>query len=147
VLLFDEPLGALDAKIRAELRRSLKRIQQKSGVAAILVTHDQEEAFDLGDRIGVMNFGRLIEVGTPRDLYENPKTEYVASFLGSANLLLGQIQGRKIRIGDQTFPIPESTLDLAASDRAQILFRPEDVDLASDEDGLTSSPLGKGRDH
>ena len=144
VLLFDEPLGALDAKIRAELRRSLKRIQQKSGVAAILVTHDQEEAFDLGDRIGVMNFGRLIEVDTPRELYENPKTEYVASFLGSANLLLGQIQGREIRIGDQIFPIPVSTLDLAASDRAQILFRPEDVDLASNSDGLTSSPLGRG---
>lgn len=145
VLLFDEPLGALDAKIRVELRRSLKRIQQKSGVAAILVTHDQEEAFDLGDRIGVMNYGRLIEVGTPRELYENPKTEYVASFLGSANLLLGQIQGNEIRIGDLFFQIPASTLDLASSDRAQILFRPEDVDLARDVDGLTSSPLGKGK--
>jgi sulfate transport system ATP-binding protein len=145
VLLFDEPLGALDAKIRAELRRSLKRIQQKSGVAAILVTHDQEEAFDLGDRIGVMNYGRLIEVGTPRELYENPKTENVASFLGSANLLLGQIQGEEIRIGEQSFPIPSITLDLASSDRAQVLFRPEDVDLARDVDGLTSSPLGKGQ--
>jgi sulfate/thiosulfate transport system ATP-binding protein len=145
VLLFDEPLGALDAKIRAELRRSLKRIQQKSGVAAILVTHDQEEAFDLGDRIGVMNFGRLIEVGTPRELYENPKTEYVASFLGSANLLLGQIQGEEIRIGEQSFPIPSTTLDLASSDRAQVLFRPEDVDLAQDVEALTSSSLGKGK--
>jgi sulfate/thiosulfate transport system ATP-binding protein len=145
VLLFDEPLGALDAKIRAELRRSLKRIQQKSGVAAILVTHDQEEAFDLGDRIGVMNYGRLIEVGTPRELYENPKTEYVASFLGSANLLLGQIQGEKIRIGEQSFPIPSITLDLASSDRAQVLFRPEDVDLALNAVDLTSSPLGKGQ--
>jgi sulfate/thiosulfate transport system ATP-binding protein len=145
VLLFDEPLGALDAKIRAELRRSLKRIQQKAGVAAILVTHDQEEAFDLGDRIGVMNFGRLIEVGTPRELYENPKTEYVASFLGSANLLLGQIQGERIRIGEQSFPIPSTTLDLASSDRAQVLFRPEDVDLARDLNELSSSPLGKGQ--
>lgn len=145
VLLFDEPLGALDAKIRVELRRSLKRIQQKSGVAAILVTHDQEEAFDLGDRIGVMNYGRLIEVGTPQELYENPKTEYVASFLGSANLLLGQIDGREIRIGDQLFPIPETTLDLASSDRAQVLFRPEDVDLAKDINNLTSSSLGRGK--
>lgn len=144
VLLFDEPLGALDAKIRVELRRSLKRIQQKADIAAILVTHDQEEAFDLGDRIGVMNYGRLIEVGTPRDLYETPKTEYVASFLGSANLLLGQIQGDEIRIGEQTFPIPATTLDLASSDRAQVLFRPEDVDLAQDVHDLTSLSLGKG---
>ncbi|MBW6467292.1 MAG: hypothetical protein K0B06_12365, partial [Brevefilum sp.] len=121
------------------------RIQQKSGVAAILVTHDQEEAFDLGDRIGVMNYGRLIEVGTPRELYENPKTEYVASFLGSANLLLGQIQGEEIRIGEQSFSIPSTTLDFASSDRAQVLFRPEDVDLSQDVDGLTSSPLGKGQ--
>lgn len=145
VLLFDEPLGALDAKIRVELRRSLKRIQQAAGVAAILVTHDQEEAFDLGDRIGVMNYGRLIEVGTPRELYESPKTEYVASFLGSANLLLGQIQDNAIRIGDTTFPIPNTTLDLASSDRAQILFRPEDVDLAQDSNAMNSLPLGKGK--
>ncbi len=144
VLLFDEPLGALDAKIRTELRRSLKRIQQKSGVAAILVTHDQEEAFDLGDRIGVMNYGRLIEVGTPRELYENPKTEYVATFLGSANLLLGQIDGKKIMIGEQSFPIPATTLDLASNDRAQILFRPEDVDLTKDRKDLAGSSLGKG---
>ena len=145
VLLFDEPLGALDAKIRTELRRSLKQIQQKSGVAAILVTHDQEEAFDLGDRIGVMNYGRLVEVGTPRELYENPKTEYVATFLGSANLLLGQIDNKKIKIGDQSFPIPESTLDLASNDRAQILFRPEDIDLSKEVKGLAGSSLGKGK--
>ena len=145
VLLFDEPLGALDAKIRAELRRSLKRIQQKSGVAAILVTHDQEEAFDLGDRIGVMNYGRLIEVGSPRELYENPKTEYVATFLGSANLLLGQIDDKQIKIGDQSFPIPTTTLDLASNDRAQILFRPEDIDLTNEIKDLAGSSLGKGK--
>jgi sulfate transport system ATP-binding protein len=145
VLLLDEPLGALDAKIRADLRRSLKRIQQKAGVAAILVTHDQEEAFDLGDRIGVMNYGRLIEVGTPRNLYETPKTEYVASFLGSANLLLGQIQGKEISIGEQCFPIPSSTLNLASNDRAQVLFRPEDVDLAQNSNEMNSLILGKGK--
>ncbi|MEA3327495.1 MAG: ABC transporter ATP-binding protein, partial [Chloroflexota bacterium] len=107
VLLLDEPLGALDAKIRVELRRSLKKIQRRSGVAAILVTHDQEEAFDLGDRIGVMNFGRLIEVGISEELYQYPKTEYVASFLGSANLLLGQIKGQEVHIGKRSFPLPD----------------------------------------
>jgi len=138
-------LGALDAKIRTELRRSLKQIQQKAGVSAILVTHDQEEAFDLGDRIGVMNYGRLIEVGTPRELYETPKTEYVASFLGSANLLLGQIDGGVIRIGEQSFPVPSSTQDLDSSTRVQVLFRPEDVDLAVDSQRLSSSLVGRGK--
>ena len=93
VLLLDEPLGALDAKIRVDLRRSLRTIQRQLGVATILVTHDQEEAFDLADRIGVMSYGRLIEVGTPQDLYQRPQTEFVASFLGTANILLGQTEG------------------------------------------------------
>src|SRR4026209_2681705 len=79
VLLLDEPLGALDAKIRVDLRRSLKAIQRQLGVAAILVTHDQEEAFDLADRIGIMSYGRLVEAGTPRDLYLKPQTDFAAS--------------------------------------------------------------------
>ena len=144
VLLLDEPLGALDAKIRVELRRSLKKIQRRSGVAAILVTHDQEEAFDLGDRIGVMNFGRLIEVGSPEELYQYPKTEYVASFLGSANLLLGQIKGQEVFIGKRSFPLPDTTQNLRLDERAQILFRPEDIALASGFDDLGCLPLGKG---
>jgi sulfate transport system ATP-binding protein len=145
VLLLDEPLGALDAKIRVELRRSLKQIQQKSGVAAILVTHDQEEAFDLGDRIGVMNFGRLIEVGTPEELYQYPKTEYVASFLGTANLLLGNIKRKNIYLGQHAFPLPDETKDLSADDRAQILFRPEDLALAKAPEDLGCMPLGEGQ--
>jgi len=145
VLLLDEPLGALDAKIRVELRRSLKRIQRQLGVAAILVTHDQEEAFDLGDRIGVMNFGRLIEVGTPHELYQYPKTEYVASFLGSANLLLGRIDGNDVFIGKHGFPLPEETVIPSSDKRAQILFRPEDVALAPSTEELGCFPLGKGK--
>lgn len=145
VLLLDEPLGALDAKIRVELRRSLKRIQQQLGVAAVLVTHDQEEAFDLGDRIGVMNFGRLIEVGTPHDLYQHPKTEYVASFLGTANLLLGRIEKDNIFIGDNAFPLPDETIQLSSDQRAQILFRPEDIALAPSSAELGCFPLGRGK--
>jgi len=144
VLLLDEPLGALDAKIRVELRRSLKTIQRKSGVAAILVTHDQEEAFDLGDRIGVMNFGRLIEVGTPHDLYQHPRTEYVASFLGSANLMLGEVRERQVHLGANSFPLPDETSPMIQSDRAQILFRPEDVALAESAEALGCFPLGAG---
>jgi len=145
VLLLDEPLGALDAKIRVELRRSLRRIQQTLGVAAILVTHDQDEAFDLADRIGVMNFGRLIEVGTPQELYQYPKTEYVASFLGSANLLLGQIKNQHITLGQQIFPMPKNYTLMNLNRRAQILFRPEDVALAGSPKDLDCLPLGSGK--
>jgi len=145
VLLLDEPLGALDAKIRVELRRSLKRIQRQSGVTTILVTHDQEEAFDLGDRIGVMNFGRLIEVGTPLELYQFPKSEFVASFLGSANLLLGQVRGEQVFIGSNAFPAPEAIRKRTSQDRAQILFRPEDVAIAKVKEELGCLPLGQGR--
>ena len=80
VLLLDEPLGALDAKICIELRRSLRNIQRELGITTILVTHDQEEAFELADRLGVMSFGRLLEVGLPDELYHHPQTEFVATF-------------------------------------------------------------------
>ena len=89
VLLIDEPFGALDAKIREELRRTIRQIQRELGITTILVTHDQEEAFALADRIGVMHQGRLLECGKPDDLYTRPQTRFVATFLGAANLLLG----------------------------------------------------------
>jgi sulfate transport system ATP-binding protein len=145
VLLLDEPLGALDAKIRVELRRILKTAQRRLGVAAILVTHDQEEAFDLGDRIGVMSYGRLIEEGTPEDLYQRPKTEFVASFLGTANLLLGQTTDGRINVGGHLFPLPAEAEQLSADGRVQLLFRPEDVALAPTREGLGCESLGQGR--
>src|SRR5574342_1190338 len=86
VLLLDEPFGALDARIRTELRRTVHGIQRELKVTAIFVTHDQEEAFELADRMGVMNFGRLLEIGRPGELYLRPETEFVATFLGTANL-------------------------------------------------------------
>ncbi|MFO7584074.1 MAG: ABC transporter ATP-binding protein [Anaerolineales bacterium] len=144
VLLLDEPLGALDAKIRVELRRSLKAIQRELGVAAILVTHDQEEAFDLADRIGVMSYGRLIEVGTPQDLYQRPQTEFVASFLGSANILLGQTKGEQIQIGPHIFNLTDETTKFSPDGRVQVVFRPEDLALAADKDNLGCTPLGEG---
>src|SRR5690606_25511667 len=86
VLLLDEPFGALDAKIRDELRRSIRDIQRKVGITTILVTHDQEEAFSMADRIGVMDRGRLQDADSPRELYAHPRTRFVATFLGVANL-------------------------------------------------------------
>jgi len=145
VLLLDEPLGALDAKIRVELRRSLKSIQREFGVAAILVTHDQDEAFDLADRIGVMSYGRLIEVGTPQDLYQRPQTEFVASFLGTANILLGQTKGEQIQIGPRIFNITDETARFSPDGRVQVVFRPEDLALAAEPDQLGCTPLGEGK--
>lgn len=144
VLLLDEPLGALDAKIRTELRRSLKAIQQQLGVATILVTHDQEEAFDLADRIGVMSYGRLIEVGTPRDLYMHPQTEFVASFLGTANILLGKIEKEQVQIGPHIFGLKKEATQFSTDGRVQVLFRPEDVALAHCKEDLDGTPLGEG---
>ena len=85
----DKPFGALDAKIREELRRTIRQIQRDLGMTTILVTHNQEEAFALADRIGVMHQGRLLECGRPDDLYTRPQTRFVSTFLGAANLLLG----------------------------------------------------------
>lgn len=144
VLLLDEPLGALDAKIRGDLRRSLKAIQRQLGVAAILVTHDQEEAFDLADRIGVMSYGRLVEVGSPRDLYHHPQTEFVASFLGTANILLGQTQGNQIRIGPHKFDLSTEAARFSGDGRVQVVFRPEDLLLARGKAALDCTPLGEG---
>src|SRR6185437_834715 len=90
VLLLDEPFGALDAKIREGLRRTIREVQRELGITTILVTHDQEEAFAMADRIGVMNFGRLLERGRPEDLYTRPATRFVATFLGAANVLLAR---------------------------------------------------------
>jgi len=144
VLLLDEPLGALDAKIRVELRRSLKAIQRQLGVAAILVTHDQDEAFDLADRIGVMSYGRLVEVGTPRDLYQQPQTEFVASFLGTANILVGKAEGGHIRIGPQVYELDEQAARYSTDGRVQVVFRPEDLAVANSQAELDCAPLGEG---
>ena len=144
VLLLDEPLGALDAKIRVELRRSLKTIQRKLGITTILVTHDQEEAFDLGDRIGVMSYGRLVEVGTPEALYQRPQTEFVASFLGTANVLVGTLLPDGVKVGPVTFPIQEQVKFIKNDPRVQVLFRPEDVTLAPAEADLSCPALGCG---
>jgi sulfate transport system ATP-binding protein len=145
VLLLDEPLGALDAKIRLELRRNLRMVQKSLGIATILVTHDQEEAFDLADHIGIMNFGRLIEVGKPADLYQYPQTEFVASFLGTSNLMVGNVNADKLHLGTVQLNMPKAHLNQQLSNqRVQILFRPEDVMLHPSLPNLPNQTLGEG---
>lgn len=144
VLLLDEPFGALDAKIRVELRRALRRIQTELGITTIFVTHDQEEAFELADRLGVMNFGRLLEVGPAEELYERPQTEFVATFLGTANLLVGQSIAGGVQVGPLHFPLSTEASQIDQSPRVQVLFRPEDVALAYSVESLNYPQLGRG---
>ncbi|HTL56712.1 MAG TPA: ATP-binding cassette domain-containing protein [Candidatus Limnocylindrales bacterium] len=144
VLLLDEPLGALDVKIRAQLRRSLKEIQRRLRVTTLLVTHDQEEAYELADRIGVMDRGTLLEVGVPEELYHRPRTLYVASFLGGGTVLAGRVANGLAHFGPLSLPIPaEVPHEEGAS--AELLFRPEHVILSSDPPASNGPVLGKGR--
>ncbi len=145
VLLLDEPFGALDAKIREELRRTIREVQRELGITTILVTHDQEEAFALADRIGIMNLGRLLELGRPEDLYARPATRFVATFLGAANLVLAQHTARGICIGADPVLALGSTTTAATRDHEVVaVLRPEDIEVAPNCDDLRSSFLGLG---
>ena len=150
VLLLDEPFGALDAKIRVELRQTIRRVQRDLGVTTVFVTHDQEEAFELGDRIAVLHLGRLLEVGEPEELYLRPQTPFVATFLGAANLLVGQSTPRGLALGPVEIPL---RTEAAADDgrrRVEVLFRPEDVEVAATKEDADLAPAGSGqgaRDH
>ncbi|MEO7674198.1 MAG: ABC transporter ATP-binding protein, partial [Pyrinomonadaceae bacterium] len=107
VLLFDEPFGALDAQIRTTLRREIRALLKQINVPSIFITHDQEEALELGDRIAVLNAGRMEQIGTPYEVYNKPETEHVATFLGSANLLPGVIRGGRFTAGDISLEIED----------------------------------------
>ena len=98
VLLLDEPLGALDKRLRQEMQIELKRIQRTVGITAVFVTHDQEEALTLSDRIAIIDEGRLIQVGAPDDVYEHPRTRFAADFLGDANFLAGRVAGQGVLV-------------------------------------------------
>ncbi|MCF7825672.1 MAG: ATP-binding cassette domain-containing protein [Candidatus Marinimicrobia bacterium] len=127
VLLLDEPFGALDVKIRSSLRQSLRNIQQKLKVTTILVTHDQEEAFELADRIGVIDHGQLIEAGPVDELYNRPRTETVATFIGGGNVLVGREVDGLIQLGEIKLPWPAKAPLHAQGSPVRVLFRPETV--------------------
>jgi spermidine/putrescine transport system ATP-binding protein len=132
VLLLDEPLGALDAKIRKQLRTELKALQEDVGITFLFVTHDQEEALSMSDRIAVMNDGRIDQVGTPQEVYETPSTVFVADFLGVANLMsveaLGPAaDGCELRVGD--FRLRACSGDVTVRGEAMVVVRPERVEI------------------
>lgn len=132
VLLLDEPLSALDAKIRVSLREEIRQIQQKLGITTVFVTHDQEEALSISDRIVVMNAGKADQIGTPFEIYNRPTTRFVASFVGTLNVLDAIVadQGAGIvQIGDKTLAIKE-TIPTANGQTIQLAMRPEAGTLA-----------------
>ncbi len=140
VLLFDEPLSNLDAKLRIEMRAELRRIQRELGITAIYVTHDQEEAMSISDRIAVMNRGRIMQVGTPREIYKNPKNDFVARFIGQGTFMEGEVVSTndvlEIRLGSGKIvkavrSHPE--VDLGVGDRALVMIRPEAFTLEPGE--------------
>jgi spermidine/putrescine transport system ATP-binding protein len=137
VLLLDEPLGALDLKLRKQMQLELKRIQEEVGITFIYVTHDQEEAMTMSDRIAVMNGGHLEQVGEPETLYERPATRFVAGFLGVSNLLPGRVDGMAgeyavVRLADTTaIRVPRNQVDGAV--HLEVGVRPEKIRLLSRE--------------
>lgn len=129
VLLFDEPLSNVDAKLRRKVRSEIRQLQQKFGLTSIYVTHDQEEALAVSDRIVVMNDGQIAQIGTPEDLYDRPETPFVADFIGDANLIDGYIQDAAFRAGDWRIPMAGD------SGAARLTIRPERIALASYGEG------------
>jgi len=125
VLLLDEPLGALDAKLRRSLKIELKALQERVGITFLYVTHDQEEALTMSDRLAVMNAGRIVQIGTPREVYEEPADNYVADFLGAANLMeVEVVSAGALRVGD--FALTSHRCE-ATTGTAHAVIRPERV--------------------
>jgi spermidine/putrescine transport system ATP-binding protein len=138
VLLLDEPLGALDLKLRKQMQVELKRIQEDVGITFIYVTHDQEEAMTMSDRIAVMNRGKYEQLGDPESLYERPTTRFVAGFLGVSNLLTGTVQGTDgdyatVRVADDLVRVPRSLVDGMA--QVDVGIRPEKIRIQHREPG------------
>ncbi len=134
VLLLDEPLGALDLKLRKDMQIELKRIQQQVGITFIYVTHDQEEALTMSDTIVVMNAGKIQQIGSPEDIYNEPKNAFVADFIGESNIIDGVMHedyvvgmyGRKFKCLDKGF---------APSEPVDVVIRPEDIDIVPEAEG------------
>jgi len=127
VLLLDEPFGALDAKVRKELRRWLRRLHEEMGLTSVFVTHDQEEALELADRVVVMSQGKIEQIGSPEDVYEHPATPFVYEFLGQVNRLPCTVARGRARLWNQEFGVEESKIETI--ERGLAYVRPEDVEI------------------
>jgi sulfate transport system ATP-binding protein len=140
VLLLDEPFGALDARVRKDLRRWLRDLHDQIHLTSVFVTHDQEEALEVSDRVVVMNHGRIEQVGTPDEIYEQPASPFVTHFLGDVNLFHGRVESGRLTIGPFAHPLQ----GVDDSERAVAYVRPHDLDVTLVADGA----LAQGRvDH
>jgi putative spermidine/putrescine transport system ATP-binding protein len=139
ILLLDEPLSALDAQVRIQIREEIRRIQLDFGITTVFVTHDQEEAMAISDRVAVMNHGKLEQIDSPSKLYNSPQTSFVASFVGSANQLPGELDSSgSVRVLKQRVGISKFSENLGKGSRVTVLVRPEDLKVVSQrEDNAT----------
>ncbi len=128
-MLFDEPYSALDAAARPRLRREVRALLKHLDMPAFFITHDQEEALELGDRVAILNNGRIEQVGSPVDVYDRPETEFVASFLGGANLLIGQWRNGEVAVGAMRLTHASPDVSLDDGQPVKVMFRPEDIVL------------------
>jgi putative spermidine/putrescine transport system ATP-binding protein len=137
VLLLDEPLSALDAKVRLQLREQIRTLQQRLGTTTMFVTHDQEEALSMADRVGVMRQGKLEQIAAPDELYAHPATAFVAEFVGVMNRLPGRLQGTEnVHVLDVVVPVKsQSSLDGRAGEQVDVLIRPEGLTAEVAENG------------
>jgi len=133
VLLLDEPFGSLDAKVRQELRRWLRRLHDEIRVTSVFVTHDQEEALEVSDRIVVMNKGRVEQIGTPQEVFDHPATSFVMGFLGNVNMFHGRVEGGRALLGPLSMDYPEHAE--AGPREAQGFARPHELTLGRCEEG------------
>ena len=134
VLLLDEPLGALDLKLRKEMQYELKRIQQEVGITFIYVTHDQEEALTMSDKIVIMKGGEIQQVGTPQEIYNEPVNKYVANFIGESNVISGiMVEDYKVKFDDQIFDCVD--FGFKPNEKVDVVLRPEDIDIVPLEQG------------
>ncbi|OGP58554.1 MAG: hypothetical protein A2V65_09935 [Deltaproteobacteria bacterium RBG_13_49_15] len=142
ILLLDEPLSALDAKIRIRLRTVIKRLQEELGITLIYVTHDQEEALALADRVVVMRNGEFRQIGTPWEIYKKPKTSFIAGFVGISNFITGKKENDRVRFGSRLFRV--FGIDAVESETVHLAIRPENIDALLPEslaEGLIPSNI------
>ena len=140
VLLLDEPLGALDLKLRQEMQIELKRMQQKLGITFIFVTHDQEEALSMSDTIVVMNKGKIQQMGTPEDIYNEPKNSFVARFIGESNIFDGiMLDDFKVEFCGKVFDCVDKGFE--KNENIEVVIRPEDIEITSIENGMMSGKV------
>jgi sulfate transport system ATP-binding protein len=144
VLLLDEPFGSLDAKVRKELRQWLRRLHDELHITSIFVTHDQDEAIEVADRLVLMNKGRVEQTGSTQDVYEQPATAFAYSFLGAVNRLPGRVDGDSLRVGDVTVPLAECA-GVCGGEEVVAFARPHELDIVVDGEGGQGVPASVRR--